>query len=42
MVSLINIMSDKAINVKYPNENAPSLVYTNERGTIYYIYKILV
>ena len=29
-----NIMSDEAISVKYPNGNAPSLVYTNERGTI--------
>lgn len=28
------IMSDEMINVKYPNGNPPSLVYTNERGTI--------
>ena len=29
-----NIMSAEAISIKYPNGNAPSLVYTNERGTI--------
>lgn len=28
------IMSDEMISVKYPNGNSPSLVYTNERGTI--------
>ena len=28
------IMSDEMLNVKYPNGNPPSLVYTNERGTI--------
>lgn len=28
------IMSDEMISVKYPNGNPPSLVYTNERGTI--------
>lgn len=28
------IMSDEAIHIKYPDENPPSLVYTNERGTI--------
>ena len=27
-------MSDEMLNVKYPNGNPPSLVYTNERGTI--------
>ena len=29
-----NIMSEEAISIKYPTGNAPSLVYTNERGTI--------
>lgn len=29
-----NIMSEEAISKKYPTGNAPSLVYTNERGTI--------
>ena len=29
-----NIMSKEAISNKYPTGNAPSLVYTNERGTI--------
>ena len=29
-----NIMSEEAISNKYPTGNAPSLVYTNERGTI--------
>lgn len=29
-----NIMSDEAIRMKYPNENPPSLVYTNKTGTI--------
>lgn len=28
------IMSDEIISIKYPNGNPPSLVYTNERGTI--------
>lgn len=28
------IMSDEIVNVKYPNGNAPSLVYTNDKTTI--------
>lgn len=28
------IMSDEIVNVKYTNENAPSLVYTNDKTTI--------
>lgn len=28
------IMKDEMIHIKYPNDNPPSLVYTNERGTI--------
>lgn len=28
------IMNDEIVNIKYPNGNPPSLVYTNERGTI--------
>ena len=28
------IMSDEILNVKYPNGNAPSLVYTNDKTTI--------
>lgn len=32
--SEFKIMSDEMLNVKYPNGNPPSLVYTNERGTI--------
>ena len=28
------IMSDEMLKIKYPTENPPSLVYTNERGTI--------
>lgn len=28
------IMKDEMIHIKYPNGNPPSLVYTNERGTI--------
>ena len=28
------IMSDEIVNVKYPNGNAPSLVYTNDKATI--------
>jgi len=27
-------MSDEIINIKYPNGNAPSLVYTNDKTTI--------
>lgn len=29
-----DIMSAEAISIKYPNGNPPSLVYTNERGTV--------
>lgn len=32
--SEFNIMSDEIVNVKYPNGNAPSLVYTNDKTTI--------
>ena len=32
--SEFKIMSDKIVNVKYPNGNAPSLVYTNDKTTI--------
>ena len=28
------VMSDEIVNVKYPNGNAPSLVYTNDKTTI--------
>lgn len=28
------IMNDEMLKIKYPTENPPSLVYTNERGTI--------
>lgn len=27
-------MSDEIVNVKYPNGNAPLLVYTNDKATI--------
>ena len=32
--SEFKIMSDEIVNVKYPNGNAPSLVYTNDKTTI--------
>ena len=32
--SEFKIMSDEILNVKYPNGNAPSLVYTNDKTTI--------
>ncbi len=32
--SEFKIMSDEIINIKYPNGNAPSLVYTNDKTTI--------
>ena len=32
--SEFKIMSEKIVNVKYPNGNAPSLVYTNDKTTI--------
>ena len=32
--SEFKIMSDEIVNIKYPNGNAPSLVYTNDKTTI--------
>ena len=32
--SEFKIMSDEILNIKYPNGNAPSLVYTNDKTTI--------
>lgn len=32
--SEFKIMNDEIVNVKYPNGNAPSLVYTNDKTTI--------
>ena len=34
VISEFKIMSDEIVNVKYPNGNAPSLVYTNDKTTI--------
>ena len=34
VISEFKIMSDEILNVKYPNGNAPSLVYTNDKTTI--------
>ena len=32
--SEFKIMSDEIVNIKYPNGNTPSLVYTNDKTTI--------